>query len=208
IRINEYKQISRDGFSLSSNTQFSPHGGSSSDSTVTCQDYKSSGFQMDMESFNYVRGYYFTPKITRFFKSVVKKSGSEAPTTKGPGMHTMPVPAFKVRKENDGDRITCTTDNWFSPFGKTDKLQCFSEAIDYLKFLHEQVSVLSTPYMKGGAPIQQRNSSRYKDSDGQKTKIVRSRGLCLVPVSSLVFHVTHETTVDFGRRYIWRNIDR
>jgi hypothetical protein len=39
------------------------------------------------------------------------------------------------------------------------------------------------------------NSSKSKKSEGAKQDL-KSRGLCLVPVSS-TFPVTHETTVDF-----------
>ncbi|KAJ0046849.1 hypothetical protein Pint_04354 [Pistacia integerrima] len=95
-----------------------------------------------------------------------------------------------------GDRITALQ-QLVSPFGKTDTASVLSEAIEYIKFLHEQVSVLSTPYMKNGAPNlqQQENSEKSKDNEGPKQDL-RSRGLCLVPVSS-TFPVTHETTVDF-----------
>ncbi|KDP38997.1 hypothetical protein JCGZ_00754 [Jatropha curcas] len=296
--INEYKQISSRGFSLDHQPQFSPHGGSSSDSTVTCQGLQSSGFQMDYGSpSTMLQGLLLSPdnhhqqqqqtqsslsyqygssatnygissnelvpswsKVTNFLRNsppkqsphsqlhfsnnapfwnasasnsmtdvrsnffssslqpqfpvsnfeekpknisevrdssstVVKKSGSEAPTTKRPRNETQsPVPAFKVRKEKMGDRITALQ-QLVSPFGKTDTASVLSEAIEYIKFLHEQVSVLSTPYMKGGAPIHNHQQVSDKDPDGQKQDL-RSRGLCLVPVSS-TFPVTHETTVDF-----------
>ncbi|XVF34125.1 hypothetical protein REPUB_Repub18cG0030800 [Reevesia pubescens] len=128
--------------------------------------------------------------------TVVKKSGNE-PTSKRPRNETTPstLPAFKVRKEKMGDRITALQ-QLVSPFGKTDTASVLSEAIEYIKFLHEQVSVLSTPYMKSGAAIQhQQNPEKSKDPEGPKQDL-RSRGLCLVPVSS-TFPVTHESTVDF-----------
>uniref|UniRef100_A0A0R0GV85 BHLH domain-containing protein n=1 Tax=Glycine max TaxID=3847 RepID=A0A0R0GV85_SOYBN len=101
----------------------------------------------------------------------------------------------KVRKEKMGDRITALQ-QLVSPFGKTDTASVLSEAIEYIKFLHEQVTALSTPYMKSGAPMQiQQNSGKSKEAEGPKQDL-RSRGLCLVPVSS-TFPVTHETTVDF-----------
>ncbi|XP_017979564.1 PREDICTED: transcription factor bHLH123 isoform X1 [Theobroma cacao] len=127
--------------------------------------------------------------------TVVKKSGNE-PASKRPRNETpTPLPAFKVRKEKMGDRITALQ-QLVSPFGKTDTASVLSEAIEYIKFLHEQVSVLSTPYMKSGAAIQhQQSSEKSKDPEGPKQDL-RSRGLCLVPVSS-TFPVTHESTVDF-----------
>ncbi|KAF5461038.1 hypothetical protein F2P56_020865 [Juglans regia] len=128
--------------------------------------------------------------------TVGKKSGNEA-TSKRPRNETpSPLPAFKVRKEKMGDRITALQ-QLVSPFGKTDTASVLSEAIEYIKFLHEQVSVLSTPYMKStGAPIHhQQDFDKLKDPEGPKQDL-RSRGLCLVPVSS-TFPVTHEATVDF-----------
>nr|XP_043607414.1 transcription factor bHLH123-like [Erigeron canadensis] len=127
---------------------------------------------------------------------MVKKSNSKSSTTKRPRNENPPLPAFKVRKEKMGDRITALQ-QLVSPFGKTDTASVLSEAIEYIKFLHEQVNVLSTPYMKNGAAIMQQQQQVISDktSDGSRQDL-RSRGLCLVPVSS-TFPVTHETTVDF-----------
>ncbi|GLT83449.1 hypothetical protein SLE2022_017390 [Rubroshorea leprosula] len=129
--------------------------------------------------------------------TATKKSGNELATKRtrseaGPS----PLPAFKVRKEKMGDRITALQ-QLVSPFGKTDTASVLSEAIDYIKFLHDQVNVLSTPYMKSGASMlqHQQPSDKSKDPEGPKQDL-RSRGLCLVPVSS-TFPVTHETSVDF-----------
>ncbi|KAK6934363.1 hypothetical protein RJ641_034518 [Dillenia turbinata] len=129
--------------------------------------------------------------------TVAKKSNSTEPSSaKRPRSETSStLPAFKVRKEKMGDRITALQ-QLVSPFGKTDTASVLSEAIEYIKFLHEQVSVLSTPYMKSGASIQhQLNSDKSKDPEGPKQDL-RSRGLCLMPLSS-TFPVAHETTVDF-----------
>ncbi|XP_048235620.1 transcription factor bHLH123 isoform X2 [Ricinus communis] len=128
--------------------------------------------------------------------TTVKKSGSETATKRPRNETASTVPAFKVRKEKMGDRITALQ-QLVSPFGKTDTASVLSEAIEYIKFLHEQVTVLSTPYMKSGAPIHhQQSSDKSKDPEGQKQADLRSRGLCLVPVS-ITFPVTHETTVDY-----------
>ncbi|WJX68707.1 hypothetical protein P8452_53051 [Trifolium repens] len=127
--------------------------------------------------------------------TVVKKSGSEPAPKRTRNETPSTLPAFKVRKEKMGDRITALQ-QLVSPFGKTDTASVLSEAIEYIKFLHEQVTVLSTPYMKIGAPTEiHQNSSKSKKSEGAKQDL-KSRGLCLVPVSS-TFPVTHETTVDF-----------
>ncbi|XP_047951094.1 transcription factor bHLH112-like isoform X3 [Salvia hispanica] len=112
--------------------------------------------------------------------STNKRARSETPP---------PFPAFKVRKEKMGDRITALQ-QLVSPFGKTDTASVLSEAIEYIKFLHEQLTALSAPYMKNGAPM------HNQQNNPEKSKDLRSRGLCLVPVSS-TFPVTHETSVDF-----------
>ncbi|KEH19696.1 putative transcription factor bHLH family [Medicago truncatula] len=127
--------------------------------------------------------------------AMVKKSGSEPAPKRSKNETPSPLPAFKVRKEKMGDRITALQ-QLVSPFGKTDTASVLSEAIEYIKFLHEQVTVLSTPYMKSGAPIQhQQSSGKSKEADGPKQDL-RSRGLCLVPVSS-TFPMTHEPTVEY-----------
>ncbi|CAK8561499.1 unnamed protein product [Lathyrus sativus] len=126
---------------------------------------------------------------------VVKKSGSEPAPKRSRNETPSPLPAFKVRKEKMGDRITALQ-QLVSPFGKTDTASVLSEAIEYIKFLHEQVTILSTPYMKNGAPIQhQQGSGKSKEVEGPKQDL-RSRGLCLVPVSS-TFPMTHEPTVEY-----------
>ncbi|KAL3639905.1 hypothetical protein CASFOL_014873 [Castilleja foliolosa] len=128
--------------------------------------------------------------------AITKKNSIEA-SNKRPRVNEAPtpVPAFKAKKEKMGDRITALQ-QLVSPFGKTDTASVLSEAIAYIKFLHEQVSVLSNPYMKNGAPIQhQQKTEKSNEAEGARQDL-RSRGLCLVPVSS-TFPMTHETTVDF-----------
>ncbi|KAK7302648.1 hypothetical protein RJT34_13541 [Clitoria ternatea] len=124
--------------------------------------------------------------------SAAKRNSSE-PAFKRPRIETpSPLPTFKVRKEKLGDRITALQ-QLVSPFGKTDTASVLHEAIEYIKFLHDQV--LSTPYMKNGAPIQQQQGcDNVKESEGAKEDL-RSLGLCLVPISS-TFPVANETTVD------------
>ncbi|KAL5700169.1 hypothetical protein ACHQM5_025650 [Ranunculus cassubicifolius] len=114
---------------------------------------------------------------------------------KRPRIETLsPLPTFKVRKEKLGDRITALQ-QLVSPFGKTDTASVLSEAVEYIKFLHEQLGVLSTPRMKsGGLTHYQEKSDKSKDS-GRLKKDLSSRGLCLVPISSTL-SITNETTAD------------
>ncbi|KAK8676821.1 hypothetical protein V6N13_142383 [Hibiscus sabdariffa] len=125
--------------------------------------------------------------------TVVKKSGNGT-SSKRPRSETPSLPAFKVRKEKMGDRISALQ-QLVSPFGKTDTASVLSEAIEYIKFLHDQVDVLSTPYMKNGAATHhQQYCEKPKDPEGFKQDL-RSRGLFLVSVSS-TFPVAQGSTVD------------
>ncbi|KAM0891370.1 hypothetical protein ACQ4PT_026445 [Festuca glaucescens] len=107
----------------------------------------------------------------------VKKSKHEAssPTSSSLKAH---VPKVKL-----GDKITALQ-QIVSPFGKTDTASVLYEAINYIKWLHEQVQLLSDPYMKSSS------SKDYNPWGGLERKEkaeaeadLRSRGLCLVPVS-------------------------
>ncbi|GMI77557.1 hypothetical protein like AT1G61660 [Hibiscus trionum] len=140
-----------------------------------------------------------TEEVRKNSSSATKKGSSSSPEAplKRPRLETpSPLPTFKVRKEKLGDRITALQ-QLVSPFGKTDTASVLHEAIEYIKFLHDQVNVLSTPYMKQAAASiqQQQNVNKLKDQEGPKPDL-RSRGLCLVPVSS-TFPVANETPVDF-----------
>ncbi|XP_014507195.1 transcription factor bHLH112 [Vigna radiata var. radiata] len=124
--------------------------------------------------------------------TMAKKDACE-PALKRPRIETpSPLPTFKVRKEKLGDRVTALQ-QLVSPFGKTDTASVLHEAIEYIKFLHDQVNVLSTSYMKNGAPIQpQQVCDDLKESEGAHEDL-KSRGLCLVPISS-TFPVATETS--------------
>ncbi|CAB4288435.1 unnamed protein product [Prunus armeniaca] len=120
-------------------------------------------------------------------------------------------PTFKVRKEKLGDRITALH-QLVSPFGKTDTASVLLEAIGYIRFLQSQIEALSLPYLGNGSgnmrqqpqsavhgerncmfpedPGQLLNDNCMKrkgapeqDADEEAKKDLRSRGLCLVPVS-------------------------
>nr|GMC83772.1 transcription factor bHLH112-like [Ipomoea batatas] len=124
--------------------------------------------------------------------AMAKKASNEEPAFKRPRIETpSPLPTFKVRKEKLGDRVTALQ-QLVSPFGKTDTASVLHEAIEYIKFLHDQVNVLSAPYLKNGCSVSQHHQ---QDQEGRKAEL-RSRGLCLVPISS-TFPVATETSSDF-----------
>ncbi|XP_071714214.1 transcription factor bHLH112-like [Rutidosis leptorrhynchoides] len=128
--------------------------------------------------------------------SSIKKSSVEK-TFKRPRLETpSPLPTFKVRKEKLGDRVTALQ-QLVSPFGKTDTASVLYEAFEYIKLLHDQVNVLSTPYMKNGTEMQhQQSHNKVKDVTEGAKKELRSRGLCLVPIAS-TFPVATDTSPDY-----------
>ncbi|XXG56734.1 hypothetical protein AAC387_Pa03g4071 [Persea americana] len=115
---------------------------------------------------------------------------------------------FKVRKEKLGDRITALH-QLVSPFGKTDTASVLLEAIGYIRFLQSQIEVLSSPYLatapsgKIMQPVQGERNCIFPEDPGQllndtfmkrreapekgalhgPKKDLRTRGLCLVPIS-------------------------
>ncbi|KAL6140867.1 hypothetical protein ACLB2K_059159 [Fragaria x ananassa] len=121
-------------------------------------------------------------------------------------------PPLKVRKEKLGDRITALH-QIVSPFGKTDTASVLLEAIGYIRFLQSQIEALSSPYSGNASKNMRNNphsvqgerncvfpedpgqllndncSLKRKGSPNQdshqdyKAKDLRSKGLCLVPVS-------------------------
>ncbi|XP_042941116.1 transcription factor bHLH153 isoform X2 [Carya illinoinensis] len=76
----------------------------------------------------------------------------------------------KERKDKLGERIV-TLQQLVSPYGKTDTASVLLEAMEYIQFLHEQV--LSAPYLQSTPSVMQ-ELGPYS---------LRSKGLCLVPVS-------------------------
>ncbi|XAR61724.1 hypothetical protein NMG60_11016227 [Bertholletia excelsa] len=101
-------------------------------------------------------------------------------------------PPFKVRKEKLGDRIAALQ-QLVAPFGKTDTASVLMEAIGYIKFLQSQVETLSVPYMKSSRNKTNRTMRGGSAEDGSEEakRDLRSRGLCLVPLSCLSY-VTDE----------------
>ncbi|TXG68956.1 hypothetical protein EZV62_003891 [Acer yangbiense] len=80
----------------------------------------------------------------------------------------------EVRKEKLGDRIT-SLHQLVSPFGKTDTASVLLEAIGYIRFLQSQIEMLNDNCLKRkGGPNQEIQENAMD---------LRSRGLCLVPVS-------------------------
>lgn len=99
-------------------------------------------------------------------------------------------PPFKVRKEKLGERIAALQ-QMVAPFGKTDTASVLMEAIGYIKFLQNQVETLSVPYMKSSRNKSNRTmmqgGSLLEDQSEEPKQDLKSRGICLVPLSCLSY---------------------
>ncbi|XP_058202365.1 transcription factor bHLH153-like isoform X1 [Rhododendron vialii] len=79
----------------------------------------------------------------------------------------------KETKEKLGEKIAALQ-QLVSPYGKTDTASVLLEAMEYITFLHEQVTVLSAPYLQSIPTANMQEIEPYS---------LRSKGLCLVPIS-------------------------
>ncbi|KAL6528157.1 hypothetical protein OROMI_006384 [Orobanche minor] len=83
----------------------------------------------------------------------------------------------KEKKEKVSERISALQ-QLVSPYGKTDTASVLLEAMEYISFLHEQVKVLSAPYLYS-TPTQTEGGAGEPCS-------LKAKGLCLVPISLTV----------------------
>uniref|UniRef100_I1PFQ1 BHLH domain-containing protein n=1 Tax=Oryza glaberrima TaxID=4538 RepID=I1PFQ1_ORYGL len=96
----------------------------------------------------------------------------------------------RVRRERLGERIIALQ-QLVSPFGKSDTASVLHEALGYIRFLHDQVQcqVLSSPYLQrlppsARVPEQERGTPAAEEQPpALRPSDLRSRGLCLVPIS-------------------------
>ncbi|KAI3914137.1 hypothetical protein MKW98_003210 [Papaver atlanticum] len=103
-------------------------------------------------------------------------------TNKKPKKETPPSVGapVKVRKEKIGERIAALQ-QLVSPFGKTDTASVLHEAMGYIRFLHDQVQVLSSPYLQK-LPLSGPFAEGGRRAAAGIGTGLRSRGLCLVPI--------------------------
>ncbi|ESQ38077.1 hypothetical protein EUTSA_v10029319mg [Eutrema salsugineum] len=149
-----------------------------------------------------IRNYKSKEQITQDSKNLITKKSEESEENvdeysprmlKRPRIETLSsLPSFKVRKEKLGDRITALQ-QLVSPFGKTDTASVLNEAVEYIKFLQEQVTVLSNPDQNTRGSVQRQQFSDKKSINTQEEEEecssrkhvdLASRGLCLMPIST------------------------
>ncbi|XP_062209434.1 transcription factor bHLH113-like isoform X1 [Phragmites australis] len=103
----------------------------------------------------------------------------------------------RVRRERLGERIIALQ-QLVSPFGKSDTASVLHEALGYIRFLHDQVQVLSSPYMQRLPPsahVRVQESAAGTVVEPPRPGDLRSRGLCLVPISCTE-HIAGNGTVN------------
>ncbi|XP_072952249.1 transcription factor bHLH113-like isoform X3 [Typha angustifolia] len=107
----------------------------------------------------------------------------------------------QVRKEKLGEQIMALH-QLVSPFGKSDTASVLHEALGYIRFLHDQVQVLSSPYLQ----CLPSSAHLHEGIIGgeARTSDLRSRGLCLVPVSSTE-HVANSNGADLWSPALAKN---
>ncbi|KAL6531771.1 hypothetical protein OROMI_028134 [Orobanche minor] len=118
-----------------------------------------------------------------------------------PGSSAVIGHAKVVKKEKLGERITALQQLVY-PFGKTDTSSVLHEAFSYIRFLHDQVQVLCSPYLQHrSASSDEEEEPRHPEgevkpeSERIKDGDLRSRGLCLVPLE-LTPHVADSNGAD------------
>ncbi|XP_042489305.1 transcription factor bHLH113-like isoform X2 [Macadamia integrifolia] len=120
------------------------------------------------------------------YRKTSKKVKTENLASKGPA---------KARKEKLGERITALQ-QLVSPFGKTDTASVLHEAMGYIRFLHDQVQVLSSPYMQRLSSSGHGRNLHERGEEEESKYELRSRGLCLVPVACTV-HMANSNGADY-----------
>ncbi|XP_056858515.1 transcription factor bHLH153-like [Raphanus sativus] len=85
--------------------------------------------------------------------------------------------SFSSKERKDKAGSMSALQQIVSPYGKTDTASVLLDAMHYIEFLHEQVKVLSAPYLQTISPATQVEMEQYS---------LRNRGLCLFPMDSTV----------------------
>ncbi|KAG6491022.1 hypothetical protein ZIOFF_052354 [Zingiber officinale] len=88
------------------------------------------------------------------------------------------------RSQKLGDKITALQ-QLVSPFGKTDTASVLHEAALSIKFLHDQIEMLTTPCTGIGSSHCSHHQG-HGESSSSSAGGLRERGLCLVPIYTIL----------------------
>ncbi|KAI0509864.1 hypothetical protein KFK09_010461 [Dendrobium nobile] len=100
------------------------------------------------------------------------------------------------RSQKLGDKITALQ-QLVSPFGKADTASVLHEAALYIKALHEQVKLLSKPYVESiSAPEGIQGMKNGADNCHYRSSSLRREGLCMVPISPSVINLANQELLD------------
>ncbi|XP_044967495.1 transcription factor SPATULA-like isoform X5 [Hordeum vulgare subsp. vulgare] len=108
-------------------------------------------------------------------KSEEKLGGNGKRSKKDTSSRSPPKAEVPDMKLGERDKIIALQ-QIISPYGKTDRASVLYETIKHIEYLHEQIQLLSEPYMKN-------STNEVPFQWGGKEENLRGRGLCLVPVS-------------------------
>ncbi|CAL9098204.1 HLH [Musa troglodytarum] len=108
-----------------------------------------------------------------------KNQTPSSPSSKNPKTMCSKTMARMPLIKKLGDKITALQ-QLVSPFGKADTASVLHEAALSIKFLHEQIEMLTAPYFGMRSP--EEGDEGLAESNAE----LQSRGLCLVPVFAMV----------------------
>ncbi|KAG6494144.1 hypothetical protein ZIOFF_049163 [Zingiber officinale] len=116
-------------------------------------------------------------------KRLKTSDSKQQKTTMIPGI--MPLSKVPVRRSQKlGDKITALQ-QLVSPFGKTDTASVLHEAALSIKFLHDQIEMLTTPCTGIGSSHCSHHQG-HGESSSSSAGGLRERGLCLVPIYTIL----------------------
>ncbi|CAN4113875.1 unnamed protein product [Withania somnifera] len=116
-----------------------------------------------------------------------RKSEDNSETNSKKQKNEIPSAKIQVPKVKLADKITALQ-QIVSPFGKTDTASVLWETINYVRFLQEQIQLLTHAYVKSNTICKE----RYWGGFERKEVDLKSKGLCLVPISCTP-QIYHET---------------
>ncbi|KAG5153037.1 hypothetical protein JHK84_029509 [Glycine max] len=124
------------------------------------------------------------PKSNNVSHSSLQKKRQE-------GVAKVGVGSQRQTKKNKAENPTSTG------HAKTDTASVLHEAMGYIRFLHDQVQVLCSPYLQSlPSSYHQNQHGGGGNNEEEVNKDLRSKGLCLIPVGCTV-HVAGSNGADF-----------